>query len=326
MRFPMLLTVLLMGLVFSPFIKAAETLFYQNVTPHPFSYRATVLNLGFYEIADDIPFSGSHTVSSFKFKYSASEQVQLIFRFYGVDPATGYPGNLLMEVSREFPAGSGTPTVQLSAAEQFVFTAEPKLKNTTTTGGWFSITTIPLDGNTQRVSPVVFGQANGASSRGFYNLDIGATMTVFDPSGFIPGSFYLQLYEDSGNGSSGTGVTTGTTTDTATGGTMTPDTSPEVLPELDDLDLQSSKVYIGSSTRGTVFLNTAAGQPGFIVKLQSSEPDLVIVPDEITVPGGKDSVDFDIFTTDQLNRDKKTVKITAIANGNEVKAKLKVKR
>jgi len=109
-----------------------ESIFYSNIFPSVITTSPVYSTGGTREWADDVPFSGSHVVSSlrigYKSFYETDPPFRATFRFYGVDPATGLPGALVAEISRDLPTGEHPlVTIQLDPSEQLVFTSEPGL-------------------------------------------------------------------------------------------------------------------------------------------------------------------------------------------------------
>lgn len=180
-----------------------ETVFYSNIYPSVLG-SPTYIHLGVTELADDIPFTGSHVVSSFTVGYKFSylpTPFRAIFRFYGVDPVNGYPGFLKAEIIRDLPADAqATTTIQLDADEQFVFDSEPNMYPPeypgnvccSSAGGWFSVQIEPLD-SSDVLTGLFWRMARGTSFPAMYNIDYGRIVSTFDPDGFIDASFYLEL-------------------------------------------------------------------------------------------------------------------------------------
>lgn len=86
------LAIMMLGILANSAVLADETIFYSNTTnpdalspTRPLYYTFT----SGYEWADDMPFTGTQRVSSFKIGYKSPEPVHATFRFYGVDPSTG---------------------------------------------------------------------------------------------------------------------------------------------------------------------------------------------------------------------------------------------
>ncbi len=180
----------------------ADTVYYNNISPSSISPAPVYSTGGTREWADDVPFAGSHVVSAFTFGYKSSYETdppfKATFRFYGVDPVTGLLGALVAEISRDLPAGEHPAvTIQLDPSEQFVFTSEPGLYYSGASGGWFSMQYEAI-GTDNIPTPLYNRHAQGSSSAIMYNVTDQKVVSTLDPNGFIPRSFYLQLFEGSG--------------------------------------------------------------------------------------------------------------------------------
>jgi len=180
-------------------LHAAETVFYSNIVPSVITLSPVYNTTGMREWADDIPFSGSHVVSSFRFGYRSYFETdppfKATFRFYGLDPVTGLPGALVAEITRELPAGEHPlVTIQLDPAEQFVFTSEPGLYYSGTSGGWFSVQYEPI-GTPNLPTFLATRHARGTSYGIMYNITDQQHIGTLGTDGFVPSSFYLQLLE-----------------------------------------------------------------------------------------------------------------------------------
>jgi uncharacterized repeat protein (TIGR01451 family) len=185
-------------------LHAQETVFYSNIYPSVITLSPVYAVGGTREWADDVPFSGSHVVSSFRIGYKSLYETdppfKATFRFYGVDPVTGLPGALLAEITRELPAGEHPlVTIQLDPSEQFVFNSEPGLYYSGASGGWFSVQYEAI-GTSKFPTFLKARHARGTSSVIMYNITDERIATIFDPDGFIPASLYLELLEGGGGG------------------------------------------------------------------------------------------------------------------------------
>ena len=180
-------------------LQAEGTVFYSNIFPSVITTSPVYSVGGTIEWADDVPFTGSHVVTGFtigyKSFYETDPPFKATFRFYGVDQATGLPGALVAEISRELPAGEHpVVTIQLDAEEQFVFNAEPGLYYSGASGGWFSVQYEAI-GSDKFPTFLSARHARGTSSPIMYNVTDGQIVSTLDPDGFIPASFYLELFE-----------------------------------------------------------------------------------------------------------------------------------
>lgn len=299
MKFTTRLAALLFGIMaISAAHAQEETTFYTNTYPAVFTLAPVYYTTGTSEWADDIPFTGSHLVSSFVMGYKSPEPVRAIFRFYGVDPVTGKPGQFVAEVSRELPAGEGTPLIQLTADERFQFTAEPGLNKTTVSGGWFSVKFEPVFSSNLPYG-LQLRLATGSSSNTFYNLTTGQTVATLDPDGLLPASFYLELHSA---GSVNVAV-----------------------PQVAEVQLLPSTVSAGASARATVILDSQAPVGGVLVKVASSKPRVAYLPySEVLIPAGSDRVGFSVSTSSRIGRKSQDVEISAEASNGRAAAILTV--
>ncbi|MCM3885289.1 hypothetical protein [Frankia sp. R82] len=282
---------------------AEETQFYSNIslgTPTYPTYYAE----GDTELADDVPFSGSHLISSFAFGYQSPEPVHATFRFYGVNSATGLPGERVAQIERDFPAVSdATPTVTLSEAEQFWWTAGANLypgefNGSVPTGGWYSIQFSTADGG---YPDARFRLATGTSSPKMLNVETGALTAPVDTNGSTPTSMYLQVRDV---GSSG-----------------------EVQPTLIGLTALPTTVKAGNSLGNTAkllpVLSSGALAGGTTVTLSSNNPQVARVPSQIVIPAGAANLTVNVTTARRVSTTK-TVTFTATANGTSVSTQLTV--
>lgn len=293
-----LATFITLWLGFAASAMAAETLFYSNIRPAGFTSSPLYNNTTYhYEWADDVPFTGTHLVSSFKVGYRSSEPVLATFRFYGVDQNTGFPGALIAEIVRDLPAGEDTPTITLDQAEQFLFTAEPNLYNQNLSGGWFSVHYQSLLDTT---SDAQFRLAGYTSRSGLYNIDKDIVVTILDPSGLIPASMYLQVF--------------------STESTDIP------VPQIESITMIPNEIAAGDSGRVFVRLNGQAPEGGVVVKLTSSDPRIVYVKPEVTISAGGDNIATTYSTRKRVRRGGTNVEITAEANDSIASATLRVNR
>jgi len=282
---------------------AEETQFYSNISLGSPTYP-TYYGEGDTEFADDVPFSGSHVVSSFTFGYKASEPVHVTFRFYGVDQASGLLGQQVAQIERDFPAADGeTPAVTLSEAEQFSWTAEPNLYpgeflGSVPAGGWYSVQFSAADGGFPEAS---FRLAMGTSSAGMLNVKTGAVLSTIDTNGSTPTSMYLQVRDVESTG--------------------------EVQPTLIDLTVSPTTVKAGNSLGNTAtlfpVLSSDALAGGTTVKLTSSNPQVASVPSQVVIPAGASNVTVNVTTARRV-RSTQTVTFTATANGSSASTQLTV--
>jgi len=280
---------------------AAETLFYSNIKPAGFTSTPLYINSTYtnyaYEWADDIPFTGTHLVSSFKVGYRSSEPVLATFRFYGVDQNTGLPGALSAEIMRELPAGEATPTIVLDQAEQFLLSAEPNLRDQNLSGGWFSVRYQSIAGT---ISDATFRLAGYTSRSGLYNIDNDTLVTILDPSGLIPTSMYLQVYSV--------------------------DSTDIPVPQIESITLIPNEITAGDSGRIFVRLDGQAPEGGVVVKLTSSNPKRVFVNPEVTIPAGGDNIATNYSTRKRVRKGGANVEITVETNNSTSSATLRVNR
>ena len=299
-KFLVLLMVMLIGLGFFGQVNA-ETVFYRNVSIGA-TGSPSFFGIGPSEIADDVPFTGSHQISSFRVGYRSSIPVLTTFQFYGIDPDTGLPGHLIAQITRELPAADfATPTITLDTSEQFLFTAEPNLFGKGLSGGWISMQFESTDG-----TPLPFDLsvqlANGPSTTGLYNITTSRTMTLLDPSGIVPVSYFLELSSSATSGS--------------------------IIPEVTALKLFPSSVSVGASSTASVNLSAQAPTGGVLVKFSSSKKGIYFSNSEVLVKEGNTSAVTTVFTTKRAGpKGKKktsTTVISAEANGGIAKASLTI--
>ncbi|MCK9897212.1 hypothetical protein [Frankia sp. AgB32] len=282
---------------------AEETQFYSNISLGYPTYP-TYYAEGDTEFADDVPFSGSHLISSFTFGYRSPEPVHATFRFYGVDSATGLLGERVAQIERDLPAVSdATPTVTLSEAEQFWWTAGANLypgefKGSVPTGGWYSIQFSSAGGG---YPDARFRLAMGTSSTGMLNVKTGSLITLMDTNGSSPTSMYLKVRDV---GSSG-----------------------EVQPTLISLTALPATVKAGNSLGNTAqlfpVLSSDALAGGTTVTLRSSNPQVASVPSQIVIPAGASNLTVNVTTARRVSTTR-TVTFTATANGTSVSTQLAV--
>ncbi len=283
----------------------AEYVFYENTTSPVFT-NSPVYSVSDLTIwADDIPFSGSHLVSSFSFGYIVHGPVQVTFRFHGVDPNTGKPGETLAEIVREFPQGIvPESTVQLSPAEQFPFMAQPGLNKTSQSGGWFSVQFEPLF-EFSRYGSMLLRQARGDSQLGMYSISDGYSRYTFDPDGLLPASLYLRIAAVAGDG-------------------VVPPRN-DAAPVLEELKLKPAKVSAGAVVLAEVELGSKAPAGGLVVKIKSNKTEHAFPNrSEVMIPAGAKKAEFHVITSDTIER-KTTVRISASTENSEVSAKLRIR-
>jgi len=84
-----------------------ESVFYSNIFPSVITTSPVYSTGGTREWADDVPFSASQVVSSFRIGYKSFYETdppfRATFRFYGVDPATGLPGHSWQKFLEIYP-------------------------------------------------------------------------------------------------------------------------------------------------------------------------------------------------------------------------------
>lgn len=279
---------------------AEETQFYGNTKAGSIG-TPTYYDSGSGEFADDVPFTGTHLVSSFTVGYSSEQPVRAIFRFYGVNQSTQLPSGLIRQIERELPAGEALQTIVLGETEQFYWTAEPnlypgELLGVVPTGGWYSVQFVPVNGAGDP-GDARFRLATGTSSSGFLDVSTGRVITTLDPSGTLPTSLYLQLRD---------GESTGV-----------------IQPGLARVTVYPTTVRAGASSSTQVVLVSQAPEEGTEVKLTSSNPRVVGVPSEVVVPAGATNL---VFSANTHKRVRKTevVILTAEANGSRVSTTLTV--
>lgn len=286
--------------VFCGLVQAAETVFYQNTRLGGISLTAAFLS-GDHEIADDAPFTGSHELSSFRFGYSSPEPVRVLFRFYGVDPVDGNPGQFITQLVREFPAGTNVlSTVILTPEERFVLSAEPGLKQSTATGAWFSLQFEPVLSN-QLPDGVSMRMAYGDSIAGMYDMTLQRYTQPYDPGGVLPRDLFFEMR--------------------TAGGTVIPS-------DVQDMELQPASVTAGGTGTAIIRLSAPATAGGVEVNLSSNKPRVANFTRRVVhVPQGDDQIRVVVETSPTgVRRRPKTVTLTAESENNRVSALLTVTR
>jgi len=287
--------------------QANAEVFYSNIL-RGVQNTVSYFNTKTAEVADDVPFTGSHLVTSFRMGYRSPEPVHATFRFYGVNPSSGLNGQLIAQISRDLPAASfANPTITLDATEQFIFTAEPGLIGRGLSGGWYSIQFESSTG-----APLPYGLSaqlgDGASLDGLLVVASGTTFNLLDPSGLIPVSFFLEMSN-------------------AAGTVITPP-SGSVIPKVADLTLFPSTVTVGTSVNATVTLSSQAPTGGVEVEFSTSSKGIYFSKSKIVVKEGRTKGAVRIFTSKRVfgkRKDKATALIVAKDNaGNSTEATLTI--
>lgn len=237
----------------------AAGVFYNNTSTPQFGGAASAGD----ELADDVPFTGSQTVTRFTILYHADTAVNATFKFSGVNQSTGGVGGTVATfTATNLAAGDHVFTMDLTAAQQFVWTAAPNLRNQPVSGGYFSAR---------------FTSASGAGSggarwfvaiddsiEGYFDVTQGILISGNNID--VPTSLYLQIY--------------------SLEAAATP-------PAIFDLRVNPLPFTPGATLHGLVTLNRAAPAGGALVDLTG---DNVGVPDTVTVPAGQTTAEFDVIT------------------------------
>jgi hypothetical protein len=234
------------------------------------------------EIADDVTFSGAHTITGFTIEYHADVTVNATFRFYNAD-ANGRPGTVVAQFVDTLPAGDNEFTKTLDATQQFTWTASPNLDGpaSTISGGFFSVQFTNTDGsNPGRTAG--WHEATGSSPDGFFDVTTGQFLSF---QGDVSASFFLQINEPDG-------------------------ASP---PALSSLSVTPSTITGGTTAQGTIVLTNIAPAGGSAVTL-TSDNRAVSVPRSVVVPAGQSSITFTV-TARRVVRTVSPVIITATFQG-----------
>ncbi len=221
-----------------------------------------------HEIADDVRFSGTHTVAGFSLLYHADVAVNATFKFYRVNQSTGRVGTLVATfTASNLPAGDRVFDMALSTAQQFSWSATPNIYNggATSTGGFFSVRFTPVVGGPLGNSGRWALAGGTGSGDGFFDVTDSQFISF---QGYDTASLYLQVKEPGIPGA----------------------------PALAALRALPQGVMGGASSVGIVTLSNTAPEGGAAVTLQSSDPQ-VSVPASVVVPAGSTSVAFPITTT-----------------------------
>lgn len=238
----------------------AAGVFYNNISTPQFGGSAGAGD----ELADDVPFTGSQTVTRFTILYHADTVVNATFKFSGVNQSTGGVGTTVATfTATNLPAGEHLFTMDLTPAQRFVWTAAPKLRNLPQqSGGYFS----------GRFTSATGAGSGGArwftafddSLEGFFDVTQGTLISGNNID--IPTSLYLQIYSLE---------------------------APATPPTIFDLRVNPLPFTTGATLHGLVTLNRAAPAGGASVDLTG---DNVGVPDTVTVPAGNTTAEFDVIT------------------------------
>lgn len=285
----------------------ADTFFYTNTSYGP-SGSPSYYSFATSEVGDDVPFTGSHLVSSFRIGYRSSVDLLATFRFYGVDPTTGLPGQLVAQLERPLPAADfANPLISLTPDEQFIYSAEPNLLGQADiSGGWFSMQFVSVDGSPLYSTIAAAQMADGPSKDALYDFGYGKLITLLDTTGIKPVSFLLVISEIESD-----------------------DTSGSIYPEVSVLRLFPSSVVVGSSSTATVTLSSQAPAGGVSVKVSSDKKGLYFSRDERVVKEGDTSTVVTVLTTKSAGpkgkRQETTATITAEGiNGDKASAILTI--
>jgi hypothetical protein len=246
-------SVLLMSVLGASSARAA--VFYDNTSPPQFGGGA--LPLGGDEIAEGVPFNGAHTVTGFTTFYHADTEVNATFKFYSVAGLGQGPGAVVASFTvPNLAAGDHVLEVQLSAAQQFVWTATPGLSNAIS-GGFFSFKTTSLSGASSGGGGI-FAAAGGI---GLFDV----TTHMFLPIGEdTPPSPFLQIF----------------TTDAVT-----------AAPSMTGIRVTESRVTSGATIQGVVSLNQVAPAGGISITITATTAS---VPATVVVPAGETLAVFDV--------------------------------
>lgn len=236
----------------------ASGLFYNNTSTPQFGGSV----LAGDELADDVPFTGSQTVTRFQLLYHADTAVNATFKFSGVNPANGGVGATVATfTATNLPAGDHLFIMNLAPAQRFVWTAAPRLRNLPTlSGGYFSARFTSATGAGS--GGARWFVATDDSLDGYFNVTQGILITNNTD---IPTSLYLQVFSLEASG-------------TAT--------------RL-DLRVNPRQFAAGDTLHGLVTLDRAAPAGGALVDLDG---DSVAVPDTVVVPAGETTAEFDVIT------------------------------
>lgn len=238
----------------------AAGVFYNNTSTPQFGGAA----LAGDELADDVPFTGSQTVTRFTILYHADTAVNATFKFSGVNQTTGGVGATVATfTASNLAAGDHVFTMDLTPAQQFVWTAAPKLRNQPqVNGGYFSARFTSATGAGSGGARWFVGIND--SLEGYFNVTQGILISGNNIN--IPTSLYLQIY--------------------SLEAAATP-------PTFFDLRVNPLSFTAGATLHGLVTLNRAAPAGGALVDLTG---DNVAVPDTVIVPAGQATVEFDVIT------------------------------
>jgi hypothetical protein len=261
-------------------VAAQDALFYDNTGPTPFGSAFKTD----HEIADDVRFTGTQTVTAFTILYHADVNVNAIIKFTGVNQTTGRLGATVASfTATNLASGDHVFTMDLSPAQQFAWTAMPGLYGfSTEQGGFFSVRFTTTSGGNPGTS-AGWQRASGIGLDGF--LDVTANQFI-SFMGDTAASFYLQL---SGAG----GVAP--------------------APVLSSLLVNPLSVPAGTPAQGIVTIKNVAPTGGTVVTLESDNPQVASVPASVTIPAGRTNAAFTITTS--LGTADPAIGIVATLNG-----------
>lgn len=238
----------------------AAGVFYNNISTPQFGGSAPAGD----ELADDVPFTGSQTVTKFTILYHADTTVNATFKFSGVNQTTGGVGAAVATfTATNLAAGDHVFTMDLAPAQQFVWTAAPKLRNLPQlSGGYFSARFTSATGAGSGGARWFLGIND--SLDGYFDVTQGTLISGNNVD--IPISLFLQIYSLE---------------------------APATPPTIFDLRVNPMPFTAGATLHGVVTLNRAAPAGGSLVDLTG---DSVGVPDTVTVAAGQTTAEFDVIT------------------------------
>jgi hypothetical protein len=236
-------------------IPAQAEVWFDNTTRPQFARQVSIT----HELAEGVAFNGSQRVTGFTTLYHADTAVNMTLTFYTVaGPGQGTGSPVASFAFPNLAAGDHLLTVDLSAAQQFVWTATPGISNQVS-GGYVSFRFTAV-GGTGNGGATVYA-ANSASPV----FDVTTRQFApLDPDGAVADSPLLQLLND----------------------------QPVVdSPILKTLYVTPQRPTPGGPMQAVVFLSELAPAGGITLTVTGNAASL---PSTAVIPAGQSSVAIDV--------------------------------
>src|SRR5262245_18877565 len=232
---------------------ARAEVFFDNTSKPQFARQVSIT----HELAEGVAFTGSQRVTGFTTLYHADTAVNATITFYTVaGPGLGTGSPVTSFVFPNLAAGDHLLTVNLSAAQQFVWTATPGLSNQVS-GGYVSFKFTAV-GGTSNGGATVYAAAVASPV-----FDVTTRQFApIDPDASVADSPLLQLMND----------------------------QPAVdSPILETLYVTPVRPTSGGAMQGVVFLTELAPAGGITLTVTGNAASL---PSTVVIPAGQSSVAF----------------------------------